>query len=423
MAGPLPAVVGLAVFLTGCVSYTPAPATYAPQSERVQTKSDGPIAASVAVLSRDEAETKFGLPLHKKGIQPVWVRLENRGKDWLVFLPTAIDADYFSAGEVAYMHGKTFASEANRRMEEVMRANEIPILLKPGKTIEGFVYTNYDPGAKHVRLQLLGEEVQHRIDFTLPVPDGRYDRERVELAGLYPGDATRDYRRDEVRAVLEQLPATTTNADAEGSGDPVNLVVIGTEETLTQMFARAGWDRTETLTAGNGFRLVGAFLFKKHWRTSPVSPLYVFGRPQDFALQKARRTIHERNHLRLWLAPFTCEGRPVWVGQISRDIGVRFTTQAPGFVTHKIDPEVDEARDYLAQDLVLSGGVSHVGWVGGVGAIPRDAPGRNLTGDPYYTDGNRVVLVASSTLVEPGEVHLLEGRSESFFRTVEGWAK
>ena len=35
-------------------------------------------------------------------------------------------------------------------------------------------------------------------------------------------------------------------------------------------------------------------------------------------------------------------GKPVWVGQISRDIGVRFTWTSPILVTHKIDPDVDE---------------------------------------------------------------------------------
>ena len=73
------------------------------------------------------------------------------------------------------------------------------------------------------------------------------------------------------------------------------------------------------------------------YRYSPVSSLYVFGRPQDIAFQKARENIHERNHLRLWMSRVTYQGLPVWIGQISRDIGVRFTTKT--ITTHKIDPE------------------------------------------------------------------------------------
>jgi LssY C-terminus len=31
------------------------------------------------------------------------------------------------------------------------------------------------------------------------------------------------------------------------------------------------------------------------------------------------------------------EGKPVWVGQVSRDIGVRFTLATWNLVTHRID--------------------------------------------------------------------------------------
>jgi hypothetical protein len=110
----------------------------------------------------------------------------------------------------------------------------------------------------------------------------------------------------------------------------------------------------------------------------------------------------------LWLAPYTCDERKVWVGQISRDIGLRFTFKAPGFFTHKIDPDTDEARDYLAQEMILSGSVREVAWVGGVGEQSRDHPQRNLTGDPWFTDGRRVVLFLSREPVLPGEVRFQE---------------
>lgn len=213
---------------------------------------------------------------------------------------------------------------------------------------------------------------------------------------------------EELPAVLRALPATTTDKKGKGSGDPLNLVVVAKAGTVGLAFLRQGWDLTEVLTVGTTFRLIGSFLFRSTWRTSPVSSLYVFGRSQDFAMQKARSTIHERNHLRLWLAPFTCEGRIVFIGQISRDIGLRFTTKAPGCVTHKIDPEVDEARGYLAQEMLISGSVDQIAWVGGVGEVPRDEPRGNLTGDPYYTDGARVVLFLSEEPTQPDKVHLID---------------
>ena len=64
-------------------------------------------------------------------------------------------------------------------------------------------------------------------------------------------------------------------------------------------FIRAGWDETETITGSTSWKTMRSFIGGGEYRYSPVSGLYVFGRPQDVAFQKARDNIHERNHLRL----------------------------------------------------------------------------------------------------------------------------
>jgi hypothetical protein len=82
----------------------------------------------------------------------------------------------------------------------------------------------------------------------------------------------------------------------------------------------------------------------------------------------------------------------VYVGQISRDIGVRWTTRSPTLTTHAIDPDVDDTRDGLVGDLAYSQAVPRIGYVGGVPACGRERPRENLTGDRYFTDGKRAVL-------------------------------
>ena len=103
-------------------------------------------------------------------------------------------------------------------------------------------------------------------------------------------------------------------------------MVIGEFDTLLGAFG-GRWDETETITLATCWKTVAAFLLGAEYRYSPVSPLYLFGRSQDFALQRIRESINERLHLRLWLTPLRFHGKPVWVGQVSRDIGVRFTWQ------------------------------------------------------------------------------------------------
>ena len=65
-------------------------------------------------------------------------------------------------------------------------------------------------------------------------------------------------------------------------------------------------------------------------------------------------------------------------------------------MTHKIDPDVDEARIALVEDMAYSYNLASVGFVKGIGATLMSDPRRNLTNDPYYTDGARAVLIFDS---------------------------
>jgi len=409
LALPCLALLGFAV---GCSTFNPAPETYQPQLERALTQTNGPVIASVAILGRKEAAQMFDLPLHKERIQAAWVRVRNLGTNSYYFMPASLDPDYYAPGEVAYIFREFMHSKRNRKVAEMMEGRNIPMQVPPGQTVEGFVFTPLNQGAKHLRVDLLGELEYIQFEFFVQPPTGKYDFQRVEFEKIYPPEQVHDYSLKELPAVLKSLPATTTDARGKGAGDPLNLVVVGKQGSFALAFGRQGWNVTEVLTFGNVFKLISSFVFGRTWETSPVSSLYVFDRPQDFALQKARGTIHERNHLRLWLAPFTCEGDLVFVGQISRDIGLRFTFKAPGWMTHKIDPDVDEARNYLTQEMLTTESVRRVGWVEGAGKSTRAKPQRNLTGDPYYTDGLRVVLFLSKEPTSPAEVRFDDWRTD-----------
>ena len=197
-----------------------------------------------------------------------------------------------------------------------------------------------------------------------------------------------------------------TDKGGTNNGDPLNLVIVGDVTDAFYAFMRAGWDETETIYSGSLWKTLGSAMSGGEYRYSPVSALYVFGRAQDVAMQKARTSIHKRNHLRLWLTPVRFEGKPVLIGQISRDIGVRFTWKT--ITTHKIDPNVDETREYLLEDLAYAQSVAAYGYVRGVGRAPFDEPRGNLTGDPYFTDGLRLVVFLSKEAVDISEIDLLD---------------
>ena len=393
----------LAVFVVsayGCAGYRPSPESQALFLERAQTQSENNLRVTAAVPDATETRRIFGVDLYGRGIQPVWIKIENSDDQPVWFLPVGVDPMYFTPFEASFLSHFRFSAGANEKMDRHFFKSGKDTYIRPNSSREGFVFTNLDEGTKAFAIDLMGEDRQVRpFTFFIAVPGLKVDHRQVDFESLYPESEWVDFA-DETGFIeyLQQLPCCTTGKDGSETGDPLNLVVIGSGDDVYHAFIRAGWDETETITTGSALKTGISFLFGGRYRYSPVSALYVFGRRQDVALQKARGSIHERNHLRLWLAPVRYRGRLVWIGQISRDIGVRFTSKT--IVTHKIDPDVDETRSYLAQDLLYSRGLSKIAYVKGVGAAPIESPGRNLTGDPYFTDGLRAVLWVSSQPVD-----------------------
>jgi hypothetical protein len=405
------------------VPYRPRP-DERPFLDREQVRQEGEVEVKVAVLSSRESDRFFGVPLARRGIQPVWLEISNRGEGPLFFDRVHLDPNYYPPLEAALVNhfaiGKRLATfgalawvflpllvflplkylgarRANRRMDEYFRAHALPLgAIAAGKTSAGFVFTLLDDGTKIVCVRLLTHDKTHEFVFSVPIPGLVVDYEKRPFDELHDADSLVDCDEVTLRDRLRQQPRATCNRIGMREGDPANLVVIADFRTVLSAFGTR-WDETETINLATCWKTAKAFLFGSRYRYSPVSPLFLFGRSQDFALQRARHTINERLHLRLWLTPLRFEGKPVWVGQVSRDIGVRFTWRTWNLTTHRIDPDVDDARDYVIEDLLGAGHLERMGYVEGVDVSERDAPRRNLTGDPYVTDGHRAVLVLSPT--------------------------
>lgn len=374
--------------------------TFKPQSifevpfkKRAQSKFDEDVRVTVAVLSAEESQQIFGLNLAGKGIQPVWVRVENHDSIPYWMLSSGLDPNYFSPLETAYSFHSKFTPSTNKRIDDNFRIMSFRNPIAPIAAVSGFLYVNLDEGVKGVDIDLFGEGKSKFFTFFVNVPGIRADYHKVDFENLYSKNEIVDYNENELRAALENLPCCATNEDTTQKGDPLNLVVIGTREDISAALVRRGWRPAEQTYARAIWKTVKSFLFDSRYMYSPVSPLYLYGRQQDMAAQKPRHSVHQRNHLRLWLSPMRYEGKPVWVGQISRDIGVRFTMKTWPPVTHKIDPDLDDAMYAFVEDISYSQQLVKVGFVKGVGVTQRSNPRQNLTGDPYYTFGYRLVLM------------------------------
>ncbi|MBW2288839.1 MAG: LssY C-terminal domain-containing protein [Deltaproteobacteria bacterium] len=394
------------LLLAGCATFSPDLSADTPFIERAQTLERGGLSVSVAVPTRAESKRYFGADVGSHGVQPVWLRVANDTPYEQLFMPISMDPDYHSPAEVAWKAHHFMRAGSNRAMDEHFARLEFPTTIRAGETTSGFVYTNSTLGVKYLGVDLRSEVAAHRFDFMVEIPGSKLDYHQVDFDSLYDADEIRDVDEAGLRAALEALPCCVLGGDKETPGDPANIVVVAPPEALGQSFLRRGWHVTETIRTGTVFGTIASSLFGRSYKNSPISSLYMFGRPQDIALQKARDTVDERNHLRLWLTPIRYQGMEVFVGQISRDIGVRMSSKT--FVTHKIDPDVDAARYYLVQDLANSGGMSGLAYVKGVGAANRNEPRFNYTRDAYFTDGLRAVHILGFDHVNIEEIEVLD---------------
>lgn len=376
--------------------------------ERRQTQEGAGIRVSAAVPSASETRELFGKNLYRRGIQPVWLKIENQKEGPVTFLPVGLDPQYFTPLEVANVDVERDVPATNL-VDEFFLNQSISLVILPGEELSGFIFTKLDEGTKAFNVDIASRDDFETFTFFIPVPGLYIDHYAVDWNALHAEEDLLNLDDEQMIEAIEGFTCCVTNKKGSNTGDPLNLIVIGDPLDVYTAFIRAGWDETEAINKSSMWKTVKSFFSGGEYRYSPISSLYVFGRPQDVAFQKARDNIHERNHLRLWMTRARYQGFPVWIGQISRDIGVRFTTKT--ITTHKIDPNVDETREFLLEDLAYSQTLKMFGYAKGVGKVPMDEPQGNLTGDPWFSDGYRLVLWVTSTPSPLDELKALPWRN------------
>ena len=443
-------------FLEGCValvaalalgacasSYEPQPLAIDMDLEGVQSATFEDVTVSVAILTDEQAKQHFGADFAKNGLQALWLRVRNASERRLWFIRNTVDPDFYSADEAAVLLKDSLSAGDFETLRQHLRDESIRVQHQPLTITEGFLYLPRVEGGRYVDIRLggdvYGSDAEDDIDagwlnelrfgFAVPLPDGLFDYEKLDAAHTY-GDVVLPDIEDpeELRKHLEELPCCATDADGEGFGDPLNVVLIGDSQEVLTALTRSGWSFTHRISLSTIGRMAGAALSGDAYPVAPVSNLFLFGRKQDFALQRARATISQRNHTRFWLAPFTFRGRQVWIGQVSRDIGVKLTPNSPSLTTHVIDPEIDLTREYMLHSLLDAGLVQGFGFVRGSRAATRENPAVNLANDPYFSDGLRLVVALSthprpyhevrSMRWEQSAAPMAEGQTESAERYV-----
>lgn len=210
-----------------------------------------------------------------------------------------------------------------------------------------------------------------------------------------PGRAvTPDKIADLTAAIFEKIPRRV--ADSQGnSGDMINFLILGSGDRVRQTFESGGWvtvDRSKKDAVLHG---ILATISKQAYVQLPMSELYLFDRPQDFGYAHAEplEVVASRHHLRLWKAPFAVGGQALWVGAGTHDIGFD-RDKRNNSITHKIDPDVDQEREYIRQSLRETGLVAALTYMTPPNAVKE---AKTATGGSFYSDGQVLVLELSGS--------------------------
>jgi hypothetical protein len=180
-------------------------------------------------------------------------------------------------------------------------------------------------------------------------------------------------------------------------GDPVNLAFMGTREQIEAALVAASWRPADPVTLRSSWRIITSTVTRRSYDEAPVSPLFLFGRQQDFAYQQEfAGNPSQRHHVRFWRCPdgWLLPGgyRVEWVaaGTFDTAVGLSlFTLQ----VTHRIDADTDIERDHIVGSLTAAEPRVKVD-------VIRDFStgyhSRNGGGDSIRTDGDLPILDVSA---------------------------
>ena len=224
---------------------------------------------------------------------------------------------------------------------------------------------------------------------------------KIEVLNEGSADATNVGGPSETRVpgitsnLLSKIPRRVSDPDGK-PGDMVNILIVGTEDQMVQVFTAAEWVQVDKTVENTVLKAVLDSIQKKAYLTMPMSTLFLFNRPQDYGFAHAEpvKVAMARNHLRVWKSPYEIDGRPLWCVAATHDIGFERDQRNNG-VTHKIDPAIDGEREFVNGSLSGTGLVVQRDHV-----TPADplTKAKTATGGEFHSDGRILVLVLKNTM-------------------------
>ncbi len=204
----------------------------------------------------------------------------------------------------------------------------------------------------------------------------------IDVNELRPRRGNSSERSD----MIQWLPSRVMNGQGR-EGDMLNLIFLAREDDLQEAFRHAGWLKADR----SRVKIIWRLLWQRGRYTKlPMDKLYVFGRAQDysFVLPDPKSIVARRHHLRIWKTDRMVDGTPLWVGAATHDVSIQLVKHKFRLF-HRIDPDVDAERDFIAEDLSETEQITQRQYMYCADPV---LSAQTATGQTYHSDGRMLFL-------------------------------
>jgi LssY C-terminus len=152
----------------------------------------------------------------------------------------------------------------------------------------------------------------------------------------------------DVTRVLAKLPQQRTDRGPNHPSDLINILFLGSRESLNRAFQAAGWSGAQRSSLRSIYRMYHCMVQRMGYSMAPMGKLMLNGVTADVEYQKSLNTFSKRHHVRLWK-----QGQEdAWLSAATEDVGYKLRRM---HLTHATDPLIDNERAKVLNDLAFTG--------------------------------------------------------------------
>ncbi len=237
-----------------------------------------------------------------------------------------------------------------------------------------------------------GTEMVVQLKHSAEIPD--LDAASDEIAPMTEAEVVH------VRHLLESLPQQQAERAQNRASDLVNILFLGTHDQIQRAFHAAGWTGEQRRSVLALYRMYHCMVQRVGYRMAPMSILRLNGAIPAVAFQKSLDTFSKRHHVRIWHQ----EDSDAWLGAATEDTGYMFQRM---HVTHATDPDIDNERAKVVNDLWFTGCLDAASLVSRESLKLADPDSRSIVTDSGIAvlrlNDCRDAQVPQSDVAKPGQ--------------------